>query len=167
MNAYSNTMQVVSVLREHGSPELLDETLDRVSRGEIRFCLGYTEPDAGSDLANVKTRATEDGGEWIISGQKTFTTTAHHAQYALVLARSNQDLPKRRGLTTFLVPLDLRGVEISPIHTLGGERTNAVFFDDVRVLDRYRVRARERGVVRDGVGPKNRTWNGRIVERGL
>jgi alkylation response protein AidB-like acyl-CoA dehydrogenase len=140
-NAYSNTMQVQVLVEEFGCPELKAEVLGGVPRGEVRFCLGYTEPDAGSDLANVRTRARQDGDEWVVAGQKMFTTTAQHAHYALVLARTNPEAPKRRGLTTLLVPLNSRGVEIRAIHTLGGERTNMVFFDDVRVPDRYRIGA--------------------------
>jgi alkylation response protein AidB-like acyl-CoA dehydrogenase len=159
LNSYSNTMQVDAIIRAYGTPELLAEVIPGVARGEVRFCLGYTEPDAGSDLASVKTRATKDGDEWIVSGQKMFTTTAHYAHYALVLARSDPTLPKRHGLTTILVPLSSPGIEITAIHTMGVERTNMVFFDDVRVVDRYRL------------GPVNQAWtvmaNALKIEHGM
>jgi alkylation response protein AidB-like acyl-CoA dehydrogenase len=116
------------------------------ARGEIVFCLGYTEPDGGSDLAAVRTRATRDGDEWVISGQKMFTTGAQHCDYSFLLARSDPTAPKHKGLTMFIVPLDRPGVEIQAVHTLGGERTNMVFFDDVRIADQYRV------------GPESQGW---------
>jgi 3-oxocholest-4-en-26-oyl-CoA dehydrogenase alpha subunit len=123
-----------------------DEIVRGATRGEIVICLGYTEPDGGSDLAGVRTRATRDGDEWVINGQKMFTTGAQHSDYSFLLARSDPALPKHKGLTMFLVPLDGPGVEIQAVHTLGGERTNMVFLDDVRVPDSLRV------------GPENQGW---------
>jgi alkylation response protein AidB-like acyl-CoA dehydrogenase len=119
--------------------EIKDEVLAGIASGEVRVCLGYTEPDAGSDLAAVRTRAVRDGDEWVIDGQKMFTTGAQFCQYCFCLTRTNTEVPKHQGLTVFLVPLDLPGVEIKGIDTLGGERTNFVYFDDVRVPDRYRL----------------------------
>ena len=80
-----------------------------------------------------------DGDEWVINGQKMFTTLAHEASYVLLLARTDPDVPKHKGLTMFLVPLDAPGVEITPVHTLGGERTNVTYYTDVRVPDRLRL----------------------------
>ena len=116
-----------------------------IADGSIRVCLGYTEPDCGSDLAAVRTRAIRDGDEWVVTGQKMFTTGAQFCQYCFCLTRTDPDRPKHKGLTVFLVPLDLPGVEIRPIGTLGGERTNFVHLDDVRVPDEYRL-----GDVNDG-----------------
>ena len=116
-----------------------DEILRRAAAGEIAFCLGYTEPEAGSDLAAVRTRAIEDGDEWVINGQKMFTTGAHVSDYCFLLARTDPDVPKHKGLTMFLVPLDAPGVEIRGMQTLGGERTNMVFYDEVRVSDDFRL----------------------------
>ncbi len=101
--------------------------------------LGYSEPDSGSDVASIKTTAVRDGDEWVINGQKMFTTLAHVANYVFLLARTNHDVPKHKGLTMFLVPLDSPGIEIHPVHTVGGERTNATFYTDVRVSDHYRI----------------------------
>ncbi|WP_261566064.1 acyl-CoA dehydrogenase family protein [Frankia gtarii] len=119
--------------------ELKTTVLAGVGDGSISICLGYTEPDCGSDLAAVRTRAVQEGDEWIINGQKMFTTGAQVCQYSLCLTRTDPAAPKRRGLSVFLVPLDLPGIEIRPIHTVGGERTNIVHFDDVRVSDYYRL----------------------------
>jgi alkylation response protein AidB-like acyl-CoA dehydrogenase len=126
-------------IRMFGSEALRAEVLPGVAAGTIRVCLGYTEPDAGSDLAAVRTRAVRDGDEWVISGQKMFTTGAQFCQYCFCLTRTNSEVAKHKGLTVFLVPLDLPGVDIQPIETLGGERTNFVYFDDVRVPDHYRL----------------------------
>ena len=101
--------------------------------------LGFTEPESGSDVAAAQTRAVRDGDEWVINGQKMFTTNAQEADYVFMLTRTNPDLPKHQGLTTFLVPLRQPGVEIQPVHTLSGERTNLTFYSDVRVDDSLRI----------------------------
>jgi alkylation response protein AidB-like acyl-CoA dehydrogenase len=126
-------------IRAVGSEEQKRTFLPPFLAGEIIFALGYTEPDSGSDVAAAKTRAVRDGDDWIIDGQKMFTTLAHEAAYVFLLARTNPDVPKHRGLTMFLVPLDAPGVEIHPVHTMGGERTNATFYTGVRVADAFRV----------------------------
>jgi alkylation response protein AidB-like acyl-CoA dehydrogenase len=123
----------------YASPELAADVIPRVVTGDARFCLGYTEPDGGSDIAAAKTRAVRDGNEWVINGQKIFTTGAQNCQYTFLITRTDPDAPKHKGLTMFLVPLDTPGVEIGPIHTVGGERTNVVYYADVRISDRYRL----------------------------
>jgi hypothetical protein len=122
-----------------GSDEQKRRFLPPFLAGDIIFALGYTEPDSGSDVAAAKTRAVRDGDDWIIDGQKMFTTLAHEAAYVFLLTRTDPDVPKHRGLTMFLVPLDAPGVEIHPVHTMGGERTNATFYSGVRVPDSLRV----------------------------
>jgi alkylation response protein AidB-like acyl-CoA dehydrogenase len=148
------TRLVIAAVRAWARGDVQAEVLPAAARGEVRMCLGYTEPDTGSDLANVKTRAVRDGDEWLINGQKMFTTGAHNCQYTFLVTRTNPDAPKHKGITMFLVPLDSPGVDIGPVHTLGGERTNMVYFDGVRVADRYRL-----GEVDDGwrvvTGPLN------------
>lgn len=115
------------------------EVLPRLLSGDALPCLGYSEPDAGSDVAAVATRAVRDGDEWVIDGQKMFTTMAHEASYVFLLTRTSPDKPKHKGLTMFLVPMDTPGISITPVHTLGGERTNITWYDGVRVPDRCRV----------------------------
>jgi alkylation response protein AidB-like acyl-CoA dehydrogenase len=139
------TRLVTAAVRAWARGDVQAEVLPAAARGEVRMCLGYTEPDAGSDLANVKTRAVRDGDEWLINGQKMFTTGAHNCQYTLLVTRTNPDVPKHKGITMFLVPLGTPGVDIAPVHTLGGERTSMVYYDDVRVSDRWRL-----GAVDDG-----------------
>jgi len=117
--------------REHFVP--------KIANGEIAFALGYSEPGSGSDVEGARTTATPDGDEWLINGEKMWTTTAHTAQYIFMLTRtSTQDRP-HRGLTMFLVPTDIEGVEITPIHTMGGERSNGVSLSNARIPDAYRV----------------------------
>jgi alkylation response protein AidB-like acyl-CoA dehydrogenase len=91
-------------------------------------------------VASVTTRSVrQDDGDWVIDGQKMFTSGAHLAQYVFLLTRSNPDVPKHRGLTLFLVPLDTPGIEIQPVQTVGDERTNITYYTGVRVSDHYRV----------------------------
>ncbi len=137
------TRLVLSAVVEHASQRLKDEVLPGVASGDICFCLGYTEPDAGSDLAAARTRAVRDGDEWVIDGQKMFTTGAQNCQYAFLVTRTNPDAPKHKGITMFLCPLE--GAEIQAVHTLGGERTNMVFFDGLRISDHYRLGEVDRG----------------------
>ena len=122
-----------------GTDEQKTAILPRILAGEVMCCLGYSEPDAGSDVAAVATKATRDGDDWVIEGQKMFTTMAQEAHYVFLLARSNPDVPKHKGLTMFLVPVDTPGIEITPVETMGGERTNITFYSDVRVPDAARV----------------------------
>jgi alkylation response protein AidB-like acyl-CoA dehydrogenase len=122
-----------------GNEQQRTEIVPRMLSGDALACLGYSEPDAGSDVAAVQTRAVLDGDEWLINGQKMFTTMAHEADYVFLLTRTSPDKPKHKGLTMFLVPMDSPGIEITPVHTLGGERTNITFYTDVHVPDSCRV----------------------------
>lgn len=133
------TMLVANVLREHGTPEQKAAIIPRAIAGEVLICLGYTEPEAGSDVAAVRTSAVRDGNSWIINGQKMFTTMAHISDYVFLLTRTNTGVPKHRGLTLFLVPLDAPGVSAQPIHTIGNVRTNVTYYSDVVVPDAWRV----------------------------
>ncbi|MEY9934835.1 alkylation response protein AidB-like acyl-CoA dehydrogenase [Catenulispora sp. GP43] len=127
----------------HGSPYLKQEFLPRILRNEVEFAVGYSEPDSGSDAASMKLKAertTRDSVEgWILNGQKTWTTSAHFAEWYWVGARTDPEAPKHFGITLFLVPLDHPGITIQGIWTMGDERTNSVFFDDVFVPDDHRV----------------------------
>jgi alkylation response protein AidB-like acyl-CoA dehydrogenase len=133
------TMVIANGIRLLGTPEQQATILPRVLAGEILLCLGWTEPDAGSDVASVRTTARRDGDGWIITGQKMFTTLAHESAYVFLLTRTNPDVPKHQGLTTFLVPLDPTSIELRRIDTLGSERTNVLYLDDLRVGDETRI----------------------------
>jgi 3-oxocholest-4-en-26-oyl-CoA dehydrogenase alpha subunit len=136
---WGTTAVVAKLVRAFGPPELTDEVLPGVLSGETRLCLGYTEPEGGSDVATCKTRAVRDGDGWIINGSKMFTSNAHNAKYVFLLTNTDPDGPKHKNLTMFLVPLNSPGIEIQPIRTIDGDRTNIVFYSDVRVDDRYRI----------------------------
>jgi 3-oxocholest-4-en-26-oyl-CoA dehydrogenase alpha subunit len=133
------TMLPANAIRATGSAEMKARILPGVAAGETLICLGYTEPAGGSDVFACKTRSQRDGDEWIINGQKIFTTFAHLADYCFLLTRSQPGSAGPRGLTMLLVPLDSPGVEIQAVHTMGHERTNIVFYDDVRVADSNRI----------------------------
>ena len=139
------TSMIARSVEKFASPELRAEVLPRVYSGHVRMCLGYTEPEGGSDVATCKTRAVRDGDGWIINGSKMFTTGAHNCQYVFLITNTDPDAPKHKSLTMFLVPLDSPGVEIQGIRTVDGDRTNIVYYSDVRVDDRYRL-----GAVNDG-----------------
>ena len=121
----------------HGSQKLKDEFLPKILRNEVEFAVGYSEPNAGSDAASMQLKATRDGDGWMLNGQKTWTTSAHYADWYWLGART--DTPKHHGITLFLVPLDHPNITIKPIYTMGDERTNEVYLDDVWVSDDYVV----------------------------
>lgn len=122
------------VLMAFGTDEQKAFHLPRMLSGEHVWAQGYSEPGAGSDLASLRTRARLEGDEWVISGQKTWTTQAHMANWVFLLARTSDEPKKQLGISFFLIPLDTPGIEIRPIHLLDGlHETNAVFYDDVRI----------------------------------
>jgi len=117
----------------HGSEAQKKRFLPGILSGELNVAIGYTEPEAGSDLASLKTRAKREGDEYIVNGQKIFTTLAHFAHYIWLAARTNPDVPKHKGISIFMVDTKTPGVKIEPLYTMGGFRSNFSFFDDVRV----------------------------------
>ena len=135
----SVSLMVAKALLHFGTDEVRREVIPKVLRGETICVLGFTEPEAGSDVANAQTRAVRDGDEWVINGSKMFTTNAQIADYAYLLTRTNPDVAKHKGLTAFLVPLRQPGVEVQAVYTLSGERTNITFYNDVRVPDSHRI----------------------------
>jgi hypothetical protein len=129
----------------HGSDKLKAEFLPKILRNEVEFAVGYSEPNAGSDAASMQLKATKDGDGWRLNGQKTWTTSAHFAEWYWVGARTDPDAAKHHGITLFLVPLDHPDIEIREIWTMGDERTNEVYFEDVFVHDDYVVGELNRG----------------------
>jgi alkylation response protein AidB-like acyl-CoA dehydrogenase len=144
---------VAGVLESVGTDMHRRQVVAALLRGEKNVCLGYSEPDAGSDLTRINTRSRRDGDEWTLNGQKIWTTLAQDAEWMFTLTRT--DLPpggepdsdaRRRAMTMFLIPMNTKGIRVDPIRMMGGERVNAVFLDDVLVSDQWRV------------GEVNRAW---------
>jgi alkylation response protein AidB-like acyl-CoA dehydrogenase len=129
---------VAPVLAEHAS-EALQGVVSGVRQGKVVIAIGYSEPDAGTDLGSLKTRAQRDGDDWVINGQKIWTSLANFADYIWLAARTDPDPNKKhKGLTMFLVPTSAEGFSQTPIWTLG-VRTNATYYQDLRLPDKYRV----------------------------
>ena len=122
------------------------EFLPRIMSGEIEFAIGYSEPGAGSDAANMQLKATKVEGGWRLDGQKIWTTSAHFADYYWLGARTDPAAPKHKGITLFLIPMDTPGMTIRPTWTIGDERTNEVFFDGVFAPDHVGGRPAEPGL---------------------
>jgi alkylation response protein AidB-like acyl-CoA dehydrogenase len=119
---------------EHGSDDLKGRLLRPAATGEHTWCQLFSEPGSGSDLAGLTTRAELDGDEWVINGQKVWNTNAHRTEYGMLLARTNWDVPKHRGITYFAIPMRQPGVEVRPLRQMNGYASfNEVFFDDARV----------------------------------
>jgi 3-oxocholest-4-en-26-oyl-CoA dehydrogenase alpha subunit len=116
-----------------GTEEQKQRFLRPILQGEVHFAIGYTEPGAGTDLASLRTRAVKDGADYVINGQKIFTTGAHDSDYIWLAARTDPDAPKHKGLTIFIVDKHAPGVKTTPIETIDDGQTNAVYFEDVRV----------------------------------
>jgi alkylation response protein AidB-like acyl-CoA dehydrogenase len=116
-----------------GSDEQKQRFLPGILKGEIHFAIGYTEPGAGTDLAGLQTKAVRDGDEWVISGQKVFTSVIQYAQYVWLAVRTDPDAPKHKGISVIIVPTDSPGFSYQPLYTMGGEPTSSTFYDDVRV----------------------------------
>lgn len=124
----------------HGTDYLRETYLPAMYRGDSIACQLFSEPAAGSDLAAVTTRAVRDGDEWVINGQKVWTSVAHHAQFGELLCRTDPDAPKHRGLTAFVMDMSLPGVTVRPLRQMtGGAEFNEVFLDNVRIPDSHRL----------------------------
>jgi alkylation response protein AidB-like acyl-CoA dehydrogenase len=137
---------LVPTLLEHGSEEQKRSWVGPTIRGEVTWCQGYSEPGAGSDLAGVQTRGEEDGSDFIINGQKIWTTSAHFSQMMFGLIRTEPEAGKHAGLSYLLIPMDSPGLEVSPLRTMtGAEEFNQVFFQDVRVPQANVVGSRGEG----------------------
>ena len=129
----STSIMVAGVVQQVGTDAQKQAMIPTVTSGEALVCMGYSEPDYGSDVASIVTRAVRDGDEFVINGAKMWTTMAHEAKWLILLTRTDTEVPKHKGLTMFLLPMDTPGITVEPVHTMGTERTNATFYDNVRV----------------------------------
>jgi alkylation response protein AidB-like acyl-CoA dehydrogenase len=130
----------------HGTEEQKREHLPGILSGETLWCQGWSEPGAGSDVASLQTRAIKDGDDYILNGQKIWTTGAQHADWMYMLARTDPDAPKHRGISYLMVDMKAPGVSVRPLTTMAGSQTfNEVFFDNVRVPVRNRLGEENRG----------------------
>ncbi|MEZ5140162.1 MAG: acyl-CoA dehydrogenase family protein [Acidimicrobiales bacterium] len=124
---------VAPALMAHGSDEQKATFLPKILGGDCHFSIGYTEPDAGTDLAALRSRAVRDGDEWIIDGQKIFTSLATDADYIWLAVRTDPDAPRHRGISLIIVPTDVPGFSVTPIDNFGNFNTNYTFYESVRV----------------------------------
>ena len=131
---------VAPTILAHAQPEIRDRYLAKMYRGDIVGCQLFSEPGAGSDLASLQTRAVRDGDEWLVTGQKVWTSGAQYSDIGEIICRTDPDLPKHKGLTGFVVDMRAPGVEIRPLRQMtGGASFNEVFFNEVRVPDDHRL----------------------------
>jgi 3-oxocholest-4-en-26-oyl-CoA dehydrogenase alpha subunit len=128
-----------------GTTEQKQRLLPGIIRGEVHFSIGYTEPSAGTDLASLQTRAVRDGDEYVINGQKIFTSAIQYADYVWLAARTDPDVPKHKGLSVFIVPVDSAGFRWVPLATIAGDITSSTFYEDVRVPVENLVGAENQG----------------------
>jgi alkylation response protein AidB-like acyl-CoA dehydrogenase len=131
---------VAPTILDHGTDLVKDAYLSKMHRGDIVACQLFSEPGAGSDLAGLQTRADRDGDEWVVTGQKVWTSGAQYSDIGEIICRTDPDLPKHKGLTGFVVDMKARGVDVRPLRQMtGGATFNEVFFNEVRVPDSHRL----------------------------
>ncbi|SDT12423.1 hypothetical protein SAMN04488570_3593 [Nocardioides scoriae] len=129
-----NASMIGPVIAQFGSQEMKEKFLPATANLDIWWCQGFSEPNAGSDLASLTTKAVRDGDDWVINGQKTWTTLGQHADWIFCLCRTDPEVKKQAGISMILVPMDTEGVTLRPIELIdGGFEVNEVFFEDVRV----------------------------------
>lgn len=122
-------------LMKFGTEEQKERFLPGILAGEIVFAIGYTEPEAGTDLASLRTKAVRDGEEWVVNGNKIFTSGANTADYVWLAARTDPQAPKHRGISILIVPTDDEGFSWSPINTVGGLMVTSTYYSDIRITD--------------------------------
>jgi alkylation response protein AidB-like acyl-CoA dehydrogenase len=124
------------VVIHHGTDEQKERWLNPILTGEEIWCQGFSEPDSGSDLASLKTKAVKSNGEWVVTGQKVWTTYAHKAKWCMLVARTDQDAPKHQGLTYFIMDMEQEAVQVRPLHQITNEpEFNELFMEEARIPD--------------------------------
>jgi alkylation response protein AidB-like acyl-CoA dehydrogenase len=130
---YLTLNTVGPTIMRFGTDAQKQEMLPKILKGEMHFSIGYSEPSSGTDLASLKTRARLEGDEWVINGQKMWTSLIQYADYVWLACRTDPDLPRHKGLSMILVPTDSEGFSYTPVHTVAGVGTSATYYDEVRV----------------------------------
>jgi alkylation response protein AidB-like acyl-CoA dehydrogenase len=130
---YLTLNTVGPTIMRFGTDQQKAEILPKILQGEMHFSIGYSEPESGTDLASLKTRARLEGDEWVINGQKMWTSLIQYADYVWLACRTDPDLPRHKGLSMILVPADSDGFSYTPVHTVAGVSTSATYYEDVRV----------------------------------
>src|SRR5690349_15964706 len=124
------------VVIAHGSDEQKERFLEPILTADEIWCQGFSEPESGSDLASLKTKAVKSNGEWVVTGQKVWTTFAHEAKWCMLVARTDPDAPKHKGLTYFLMDMEQEGVQVRPLRQITGEAEfNEIFMEEARIPD--------------------------------
>lgn len=152
----------------HASEELKREFLRPIARGEVTVCQGWSEPNAGSDLASLTTRAVEDGDDYVLNGQKTWTSGGHFADFMYIVARTDPELPRHKGLSYFVCKIaETPGITITPVHSMSGDHLwNEVFFEDTRIPKKNIIGEKNKGwyVVLSGMEHERSSLGGWVVE---
>ena len=130
---YLTLNTVGPTIMRYGTPEQKEYFLPRILAGDLHFSIGYSEPESGTDLASLRTRATREGEEWVINGQKMWTSLIQYADWIWLACRTDPEQPRHRGLSMILVPTDAPGFSYTPVHTVAGVGTSATYYEDVRV----------------------------------
>ncbi len=130
---YLTLNTVGPTIMRYGTEEQKAEILPKILKGELHFSIGYSEPASGTDLASLRTRARREGDEWVINGQKMWTSLIQYADWIWLACRTDPDLPRHKGLSMILVPADAPGFSYTPVHTVAGVSTSATYYEDVRV----------------------------------
>jgi alkylation response protein AidB-like acyl-CoA dehydrogenase len=139
-------MMAGPTIADHASPEQIERFLPGLVTGRDIWCQLFSEPGSGSDLASIQATAVRDGEEWVVNGQKVWTSGAQHARYGILITRTNRDVPKHEGITYFVIDMDQPGVEVRPLREMtGGATFNEVFFDDAKVYEQDRIGDIDRG----------------------
>ena len=140
------TKMMAPTLMIHGTEDQKQQFLPPVSRGDVQWCQGYSEPESGSDLASLQTRAIEDGDDFVVNGTKVWTSGAHRADHIMVLTRTDPDAPKHRGISFLLCDMNTPGITVNPIINMAGDHSfNMVTFEDVRIPKKNLVGEQNRG----------------------
>ncbi|MGV6806280.1 MAG: acyl-CoA dehydrogenase family protein, partial [bacterium] len=156
---------IAPAIMNYGDEWQKEEWLPKIASGEMSLCLGYSEPEAGSDLASLRTKAVKDGDEWVVNGQKLWTTLGEKASHVWLAVRTDPEAKKHAGISVFMVPLDTPGIDIQPSMAMYGHTFCTVFYEDVRVPEKYLVGGLNNGwkVITSALASERLLMGGRVA----